>query len=377
MSHQRTSFCSTAFRRRRWLGVGNWALAVLFAALIMPAAPAAQQPAPPKGTLERLTVHGRALEGNLEGDSPDRPVVVYLPPSYTRDTTRRYPVLYFLHGYTATAEAYVKSLAIPDSIDRAVAAGAGEMIVVIPDAFTTYSGSMFSNSPTIGDWETFIAQDLTTFIDTRYRTIASRAGRGLAGHSMGGYGTMRIGMKQPASFAALYAMSSCCLMNDPAARGAGPGARGDAPGRGDATARGVGAGRGDGRAAGTARGGGMANALSAQAAAWAPNTKIPPFFDLPTKDGEVQPLIAAKWIANSPLVMVDQYVPALRSMRAIALDVGNQDPFVGTNTQLGESLTRLGVIHTFEIYDGDHGNRIRERFESQVLRFFSQHLSAR
>ena len=121
----------------------------------------------------------------------------------------------------------------------------------------------------------------------------------------------------------------------------------------------------------------MANALSAQAAAWAPNTKTPPFFDLPTKDGEIQPLIAAKWIANSPLIMVDQYVPALKSMRAIALDVGNQDPFLGTNTQLAESLTRLGVTRTFEVYDGDHGNRIRERFESQVLRFFSQHLSAR
>ena len=74
-----------------------------------------QQPAAAKGTLERITVHGRALEGNLEGDSPDRPVVVYLPPSYARETNRRYPVLYFLHGYTATAEAYVKSLAIPDS----------------------------------------------------------------------------------------------------------------------------------------------------------------------------------------------------------------------------------------------------------------------
>ena len=345
---------------------------LLAAAFALQAASAfAQQPAPPTGTLERITVHGRALEGNLEGDSPDRPVVVYLPPSYARDTTRRYPVLYFLHGYTATAEAYVKSLAIPDSIDRAVAAGAREMIVVIPDAFTKYSGSMFSNSPTIGDWETFITQDLTTFIDKRYRTIASRESRGLAGHSMGGYGTMRIGMKQPGSFAALYAMSSCCLMNDPAARGAGPGPRGDA------APRGAGAGRGDGRGAGAGRGGGMANALSAQAAAWAPNTKTPPFFDLPTKDGEIQPLIAAKWIANSPLVMVDQYVPALTSMRAIALDVGNQDPFVGTNTQLAESLTRLGVTQTFEVYDGDHGNRIRERFESQVLRFFSQHLSAR
>ncbi len=329
-----------------------------------------QQPAPAQGTLERITVHGRALEGNLEGDSPDRPVVVYLPPGYTRDANRRYPVLYFLHGYTATAEAYVKSLAIPDSIDRAIAAGAREMIVVIPDAFTKYSGSMFSNSPTTGFWETFVADDLTAYIDRRYRTIASKEGRGLAGHSMGGYGTMRIGMKQPHAFGALYAMSSCCLMNDPAA------GRGGAAGRGDA-GRGAPQGRGAGQGAGQGRGGGMANALSAQAAAWAPNPKNPPqFFDLPTKDGEVQLLVAAKWVANSPLVFVDQYVPSLRSMRAVALDIGDRDPFVTTNRQLADALTRLDVPHTFEVYEGDHGNRIRERFEMNVLPFFSRQLTA-
>jgi enterochelin esterase-like enzyme len=329
-----------------------------------------QQPAPAKGTLDRITVHGRALEGNLEGDSPDRPVVVYLPPSYMRDTNRRYPVLYFLHGYTATAEAYVKSLAIPDSLDRAIAAGAREMIVVIPDAFTKYSGSMFSNSPTTGFWETFVADDLTAYIDQRYRTVASKGGRGLAGHSMGGYGTMRIGMKQAHAFGALYAMSSCCLMNDPAA------GRGGAAGRGDA-GRGAPQGRGAGQGAGQGRGGGMANALSAQAAAWAPNPKNPPqFFDLPTKDGEIQPLVAAKWVANSPLVFVDQYVPSLRSMRAIALDIGDRDPFVTTNRQLADALTRLDVAHTFDVYEGDHGNRIRERFEMNVLPFFSRQLTA-
>jgi enterochelin esterase-like enzyme len=327
-----------------------------------------RQAAPAKGTLERITVYGRSLAGNLEGDSPDRPVVVYLPPSYARDTNRRYPVLYFLHGYTATAEAYVKSLAIPDSIDRAIAAGAREVIVVIPDAFTKYSGSMFSNSPTTGYWETFIAEDLTEDIDKRYRTVASRTARGLAGHSMGGYGTMRIGMKQSGSFGALYAMSSCCLMNDPAAGRGGATGRSQAPGpgRGDAA----------GRGAAPGRGGGMANALAAQAAAWAPNPRNPPqFFDLPTNDGELQPLIAAKWVANSPLVMVDQYVPALKSMRAIALDVGDRDPFVGTNRQLADALARLDVPHTFDVYDGDHGNRIGERFEKNVLPFFSRQLT--
>ena len=354
---------------RRFRRLPYYSLFALLAFAIGSAPAAAQQPSAAKGTLERITVHGRALEGNLEGDSPDRPVVVYLPPGYARDTNRRYPVLYFLHGYTATAEAYVKSLAIPDSIDRAIAAGAREMIIVIPDAFTKYSGSMFSNSPTTGFWETFVADDLTAYIDKRYRTIASRDGRGLAGHSMGGYGTMRIGMKQGHAFGALYAMSSCCLMNDPAAGRGGAAGRGDAAGRGAAPQ-----GRGAGQGA-PARGGGMANALSAQAAAWAPNPKNPPqFFDLPTVDGQIQPLVAARWVANSPLVFVDQYVPSLRSMRAIALDVGDKDPFVTTNRQLADALTRLDVPHTIEVYDGDHGNRVRERFEAHVLPFFSRQL---
>ncbi len=80
-----------------------------------------------------------------------------------------------------------------------------------PDAFTIYNGSMYSSSPTTGDWETFIAQDLVAWVDGHYRTIPDRMSRGLAGHSMGGYGTMRIGMKHPEVFSSLYAMSSCCL----------------------------------------------------------------------------------------------------------------------------------------------------------------------
>ena len=164
-------------RRRGAVVTARFALVLLVAALLPGRVVAAGQPAPPTGTLERVTVHDRALEGNLEGDSPDRAVVVYLPPSYAKDPQRRYPVVYFLHGYGATAEAYVRALGMPESIDRAIAAGARELIVVIPDAFTKYSGSMFSNSPTIGDWETFVARDLTAAIDARYRTVPSRAAR--------------------------------------------------------------------------------------------------------------------------------------------------------------------------------------------------------
>jgi S-formylglutathione hydrolase FrmB len=319
------------------------------------------------GNVERIRVHGTALEGNLTGDDATRDVFDYLPPSYARDTARRYPVVYFLHGYTATADAYTKYLELPLSADKALADGSAEVIVVLPDAFTAWSGSMYSNSPTTGDWETFVARDLVAYVDSHYRTLARPESRGLAGHSMGGYGTVRIGMKQPGVFSALYAMSSCCLLIDPA-------------GGGDVVMRAARERAGQSSDEAPARpnpAAGFANALSAQAAAWAPNPANPPnFFDLPFKGGELDPLVAAKWVANAPLVMVDQYVPSLKTHRAIALDVGSADPLGADNVRLDASLTRLGVAHTFEQYEGDHGNRVRERFETKVLPYFSRHLDS-
>jgi enterochelin esterase-like enzyme len=335
-------------------------------------------------SVERIKVKGASLEGNLEGDDPNRDVVVYLPPSYAKEPTRRYPAVYFLHGYSVGVEAYVGLLDLQNAADRAIADGGKEMILVLPDAFTVYSGSMYSNSPTTGDWEGYIAQDLISYIDSHYRTLAHRDSRGLSGHSMGGYGTIRIGMKHPEAFSSLYAMSACCLMNNPAqqaAPGAGGRGRGNAAPAAPATAPERGAApRGQAPAAGRGRGGaggggGFANALSAQAAAWAPNPMNPPqFFDLPTKDGEVQPLIAAKWVANSPLVMVDQYVPSLKQYSAIAIDVGDMDPLGAANVDLDKALTRLGVAHQFEQYPGDHTNRVGARFGSHLLPFFSKRL---
>jgi len=322
----------------------------------------AKQKAPERpGSVEKISVHGKSLEGNLEGDSPDRDVFVYLPLSYAKNRNQRYPVVYFLHGYGLGAEAYMNALWASDAADRDAASGsAKEMIVVFPDSYTRYDGSMYSNSPTTGNWETFLTEDLVSYIDSHYRTIASRESRGLAGHSMGGYGTLRLAMKYPEMYAAIYPMSSCCLMNNPFATGRGPA---PAPKQGDAKAKG-------------GRGGGFANVGFAQAAAWAPNPMNPPqFFDLPTKDGQVVPAIAAKWVANSPLAMVDQYSSNLKKYKAIMLDVGLQDSLMASNKELDESLTRLGVTHTYETYEGDHTNHVKDRWELKVLPFFSNNLS--
>lgn len=311
-----------------------------------------------KGKLERIRVHGKSLDGNLESDSPDREVFVYLPPSYATERNRRYPVVYLLHGYGLNAERWVGFINVA-AIEKDVAAGtAKEMILVMPDAYTLYLGSMYSNSETTGDWEGFLTHDLVQYIDSHYRTIADRGARGLAGHSMGGYGTMRLGMKHPEVFSSLYAMSSCCLganinpniqqftaletLKTPAEA--------------------------------KAKGGFMTQFASA--AAWSPNIKNPPFyFDLPVKDGKVQPEIVAKWAANAPLAMVDQYVPSLKQFKAIALDVGLQDNLLASNQQLDALLTRDSIVHSFETYEGDHNSKVAVRFSTKVLPFFSNQLA--
>jgi enterochelin esterase-like enzyme len=351
-------------------------VALVIIALAVPAA-GQSNGATKKGTVEKVSVHGAALQGNLEGDSPDRDVFIYLPPSYATSRNQRYPVVYLLHGYGLTGERWMTFTNLAAAADTDIAAGTmKEMILVNPDAFTKYSGSMYSASVTTGDWESFIADDLVAYVDSHYRTLANRMSRGLGGHSMGGYGTIRIGMKRPDVFGSLYIMSACCLMNQPFTGGnrgrGGEGARGAAPegARGAAPegARGAGQGRG--------RGNGFGNVQGALAAAFSPNPKNPPdYFDNPIKDGEPQPLIVAKWAANSPLVMIDQYVTNLKKYHAIMAEVGLQDGLAASNKQMDQILTDFGVTHTFETYEGDHTNRVVERIEQKVLPFFSKNLS--
>ena len=332
-----------------------------------PAAPAPAEPKPPSRAtaVEHIRIHGKSLEGNLEGDSPDRDVTVYLPPSYASDKSRRYPVIYLLHGYSGRDDTFNGRLAtLPDSADRLVASGtAREMIVVMPNAFTLHKGSMYSNSPTTGDWETYVAVDLVAYMDSHYRTIPNRLSRGLGGHSMGGYGALRIGMKRPDVFSSLYLMSSCCLN---ASLTFDPGRM--APAEAIKT-------REAAEEAGRGRGFGPSVNL-AEAAAWSPNPKNPPlYFDLPVKDGKPQPDVIARWAANAPLAMVGQYISNLKMYKAIGMEVGTKDGLLRTNKELEEMLTGFGVTHTYEEYDGDHTNKVFERIEKNALPFFSKQLS--
>jgi len=315
------------------------------------------------GTVEKVVVHGKSLEGNLEGDSPDRAATVYLPPTYASDQSRRFPVIYLLHGYGGQEDTFTERLASLQQSSDTLAAGQGfsSAIVVTPSAYSLHKGSMYSSSPTTGDWERFIAEDLVAYMDSHYRTLADRMSRGLAGHSMGGYGALRIGMKRPDVFFSLYLMSSCCLT---ANRNPNP----ESMAASEAIKT-----REQAVEAASGRGFGPSVNL-ASAAAWSPNPKNPPLYlDLPIGDNE--PAVLAKWTANAPLAFIDQYVPGLRRYRAIAIDVGDQDGLRADAGKLHEALDRYGIANTFEIYPGTHTSDVAVRFQEQVMPFFSRTLS--
>lgn len=321
-------------------------------------------------TVEHIKIHGTALEGNLEGDAVDRDVIVFVPPSYARDKSRRYPVVYALHGYSIGAEQWTHEIHVPQTIEGAFAKGSKEMIVVLPDSKTIYNGSMYSSSVTTGDFEEFIAHDVVAYIDAHYRTIPDRGSRGLVGHSMGGYGASRIGMKHPDVFGALYIMSPCCLSP---MTGGGPGPSDQMKERAIAGEKKAAAAKSPADLA--AQSPGFGAAQYATAAAWAPDPKNPPlYFDLPTKDGLPQPEIAAKFTANAPLVFVDQYIDNLKQYRAIAMDVGDQDGLRTDAGKLHDVFDKYGLANTFEIYSGTHTSAVADRFQNHVLPFFSKNL---
>jgi enterochelin esterase-like enzyme len=311
-------------------------------------------------TVEHIKIHGAALEGNLEGDAVDRDVLVFLPPSYAKEKKRRYPVVYALHGYSIGAEQWSHEIHVPQTIEGGFAQGAKEMIVVLPDSKTIHNGSMYSSSVTTGDFEQFIAHDVVAYIDAHYRTIPNRQSRGLVGHSMGGYGATRIGMKHADVFGSLYIMSPCCLSPRPM-EPANP--------ENEKALEAV------KTAEDSAKLGFVQRAQLATAAAWSPDSKNPPLYlDLLTKNGEPQPDVLAKWTANAPLAFVDQYIDQLRRYHGISIDVGDQDGLRVDTAKLHDVLDKYGIANSFEIYSGTHTSKVADRFQNHVMKFFSENL---
>lgn len=319
----------------------------------------AQAPPTLKGSVERIKIHSVALEKNLEGDSPDRDVSVYLPPSYRTDSQRRYPVVYVLHGFTDSENGWFRVpshfVNLPASMERAMAAGnTREMILVMPNALTRYGGSFYGNSVATGDWETFVRIELVAYVDTHYRTIGQKASRGLAGHSMGGYGTFRLAMEYPDSYGAVYALSACCLTPTYAQP------------NGIAKAEAI---RSD---SDFAKADFYTKVMVGLAAAWSSNPKAPPYFEFPYKGGTLQRSVADRWSDNAPAMMLSRFAQNLRRIPFIAFDVGLQDGLLTENRTIDRMLSDYQIKHTFETYEGTHTSNIAERLETKVLPFFSR-----
>ena len=353
----------TATRHVRAIAVAAFVIALTPAAA--PAQVATEAPPPVAGakpvTIERIKVRGPALEGNLEGNAVDREVLVVLPPSYAKEQSRRYPTVYALHGYSIGAEQWSHEIHVPQTIEGAFAQGAREMIVVLPDSKTRHNGSMYSSSPTVGDFERYVARDLVSYIDAHYRTLADRNSRGLVGHSMGGYGATRIGMKHADVFGSLYIMSPCCLSPR------GPGQPNSDLEKTLANAK------GPEDVSGLPFG---ARAQLAAAAAWAPNPQAPPFYlDLPTKDGAPQADVLATIRRQRAARLhrpVDRQPAALSRHRHRCRRSGWPPRRRRQAARRARSVHRS--LNTFEIYAGTHTSKVADRFQNHVLPFFHRTL---
>ena len=229
---------------------------------------------------------------------------------------------------------------------------------------------MYSSSATTGDFEKLYCARCGCLHRRALPHDPGRTSRGLVGHSMGGYGASRIGMKHPDVFGSLYIMSPCCMSP---MGGGGPAVRQIDEGDGDCQRKEGCRGQVAGRPA--AQSPGFGAAQYATAAAWAPDPKNPPlYFDLPTKDGVPVPEIQAKFTANSPW-------PSSISTSAISSSTAPSPWTWAIRTacasmprKLHNILDSYGIPNSFEIYSGTHTSAVADRFQNHVLPFFSKNL---
>ena len=338
--------------------------------LLATLAPARAQTAPPAtGRVVVTYLDSKLLHGNPGGENPRRRVSVYLPAGYDANAGQRYPVVYYLHGFTWSDSLVFNQDGMTALLDQAIAEHQiRPFIMVVPNEKTRFGGSMYTNSATNGPWADFTARELVTFIDKNFRTLARPGSRGLAGHSMGGGGTLRLALAYPGTWAAAYALSPAFIGPDPSYL----------PGAGVAPAL---------RASSAAQVQADFSALAtvALARAFSPDPAARPFgADLPGALGADslarRDAVLARWIMAMPLATLPARAGGLRQLRALAFDWGAQDEFRHipvTCRQFSSLLTVFGIAHSAEEYQGTHGSRIMGRtgrVYQQVLPFFDKHL---
>jgi enterochelin esterase family protein len=314
-----------------------------------------------KGQVVEERVESEVLRNNRAGDPWVRRVPVYLPPSYATHPERRFPVVYVLTGFTGRGRMLLNdggwSPSLDDRMDALIASGrCGEVILVMPDAFTRYGGSQYIDSSATGRYGEHLARELVAWIDARYRTLASREHRGVAGKSSGGYGAIVHGMTHADVFGAVACHSGDMYFDYCY--------RGDVPRTCSALQQAGGLGawfeafeakiqkKHDDLT--------VLNIL-AMAAAYSPNPDAEPLgFDLPwdLATGEFREDVWSRWLEHDPIRMLERHADALRSLRLLYLDCGIRDEF---HLHLGariftRRLGELGIAHQHEEFDDGHMN---------------------
>lgn len=322
-----------------------------------------------RGTVVVASFTSRALQGNPLGDPSTRDIPIYLPLSYEHDRSRRYPVIYWLHGFTGIGLSSInRSLwtpSLPELMDRVIAEGAPEAILVMPDGSTRYGGSQYLNSPATGRYEDYVVKELVPFIDRTYRTKASRDHRGTNGKSSGGYGAVVLAMRHPDVFGAVASHSgdmyfeSCYkpffwkALNAINKHGGLP-----------AFLKAFDAMLKKEREAADAL-----TILVAMGMAYSANPDGTYELPVDVRTGEMRDAVWAKWLEWDPVYMVERHADALRKMKLIYIECGRKDEWnlhYGARILSGR-LTALGITHEHQEFDDDHSN-IQYRYVESLRR---------
>src|SRR5690606_25768076 len=122
-------------------------------------------PTPYAGRLDQHVITSEALRGNPLGDPHERPLFVYVPPGYDDAPDRRYPVVYAIQGYTGSAPMWLNRTAFrrpyPDLVDDLMRlGGTPPVIVAYVDAWTSYGGSQYVDSPGTGNYHTYLCDEI-------------------------------------------------------------------------------------------------------------------------------------------------------------------------------------------------------------------------
>lgn len=326
---------------------------------------AADRPGPPweehlRGLVDTLTVESELLADNPLGDPARRPLYVYVPPE--AGDGDRYSTVYLIQGFTGQLDMWSNRTPfepnIFERIDRLFGDGGSPPgVVVFVDAWTGYGGSQFINSTATGPYMDYLCDEVVPFIDENYPTIPDRDHRGLTGKSSGGYGAMVVPMMRPDVFGALAShagdalFESCYLRSFPVVART---LRDKFDGSFEVFFERL-------RSADRFDFGlhGEAIETYAMAACYSPDPGSPGAALLPFEVDTSRLIddVWEQWLQWDPVRIAPKRAEALASMRRIYLDAGRSDEyFLDLGAQaFSKELTKLGVDHSLELFDGTHG----------------------